>query len=464
MRELTHYDVAIIGTGPAGRRAAIQAAKAGKRAVAIDRQRYLGGQAVHRGTIPSKTLREAVIHVTGVGQRSFYGASYRVMANVTMDDLLRRTAQVVQSEVDVVRDGFLRNDVDLLNGIAHFEDPHTIAVHTESAILELHAEKVILATGSSPARPPEIPFDKHRVVDSDGILDLHSIPKSMTVVGGGVVGTEYASIFATLGVGVTLIDGRKNLLEMVDEEISEALKYRMREDGITLRLGHNVSSVEIDKRGRPATVLETGARVVSDVVMYAIGRRGATGLLNLDAAGLETDSRGRLLVNRHFQTEVEHIYAVGDVIGQPALASTSAEQGRLAVRHALGMDSSDISEELPIGIYTIPEIALIGKTEEELTSAGIAYESGVARYKEIARGAIIGDDFGILKLLFDPDTRKVLGVHIFGSQASELLHIGQAVMQLGGTVDYFVETIFNYPTFAEAYKVAGLNGVNKLSW
>ena len=287
MREPDHYDLVIIGTGPAGRRAAIQAAKAGRRVVAIDRQRYVGGQAVHRGTIPSKTLREAVIHVTGVGQRAFYGAAYRVMTNVTMDDLLRRTAQVVQSEVDVVRDGFLRNDVDMLNGIAHFEGPNTLAVHMENSILELRADKVILATGSRPARPAHIPFDNQRVVDSDGILDLHAIPKSMTIVGGGVIGTEYASIFATLGVAVTLIDGRKDLLEMVDEEIGEALKYRMREDGITLRLGHNVSDVEFDARGRPVAVLETGAKVVSDVVMYSIGRHGATGLLNLGRGGIE---------------------------------------------------------------------------------------------------------------------------------------------------------------------------------
>jgi len=463
LNDKPHYDIVVIGTGPAGRRAAIQAAKGGKRVAAIDRQRYVGGQAVHRGTIPSKTLREAVIHVTGIGQRSFYGESYRVMADVTMHDLLLRTAQVVQAEVDVVRDGFLRNDVELLNGVAHFVDPHMLAIHTENSIIEVSADKVILATGSSPSRPAHIPFDQERVVDSDGILDLPRIPKSLTVVGGGIIGTEYASIFATLGVAVTLIDGRRDLLEMVDEEIGEALKYRMREDGITLRLGHNVSSVEFDARGRPVTVLETGAKVVSDLVMYSIGRHGATGLLNLDAAGLKADSRGRLKVNQHFQTDVEHIYAVGDVIGQPALASTSAEQGRLAALHALGMACPEIDDDqLPIGIYTIPEIALIGKTEEQLTLAGIAYESGVARYKEIARGAIIGDDFGILKLLFDPDSRKVLGVHIFGSQASELLHIGQAVMELDGTIDYFVETIFNYPTFAEAYKVAGLNGVNKL--
>ena len=295
-----HYDVLIIGTGPAGRRAAIQVAKGGKRVAAIDRQRYIGGQAVHRGTIPSKTLREAVIHVTGIGQRSFYGESYRVMADVTMDDLLLRTAQVVQAEVDLVRDGFLRNDVELLNGVAHFVDPHTIAIHTESSIIEVRAEKIILATGSNPARPAHIPFDQKRVVDSDGILDLLAIPKSMTIVGGGIIGTEYASIFATLGVAVTLIDGRKDLLEMVDEEIGEALKYRMREDGITMRLGHKVDTVEFDNRGRPVTVLETGARTVSDVVMYSIGRRGATGLLNLDAAGLTADDRGRVKVNKFF--------------------------------------------------------------------------------------------------------------------------------------------------------------------
>ena len=408
MREPERYDIVIIGTGPAGRRAAIQAAKVGKRVVTIDRQRYVGGQAVHRGTIPSKTLREAVIHVTGVGQRAFYGAAYRVMTNVTMDDLLRRTAQVVQSEVDVVRDGFLRNDIDMLNGIAHFEDPHTVAVHTENSILELRADKVILATGSRPARPAHIPFDRERVVDSDGILDLHSIPKSMTVVGAGVIGTEYASIFATLGVAVTLIDGRRDLLEMVDEEIGEALKYRMREDGITLRLGHNVSSVEFDARGpagdragdrrqgreRPGDVFDRASR------RHGPAEPGRGGAGSADSAWATEGEPG------HFQTDVEHIYAVGDVIGQPALASTSAEQGRLAALHALGMECPEIDDdELPIGIYTIPEIALIGKTEEQLTSAGMAYESGVARYKEIARGAIIGDDFGILKLLFDPDTR-----------------------------------------------------------
>ena len=384
------------------------------------------------------------------------------MADVTMDDLMHRTSQVIQTEVDVVRSFFLRNDVHLITGTARFTGSNQVSVKTDYGEIEISAEKIILAPGSLPARPRHIPFDHDRVVDSDGILDIPQIPKSLTIVGGGVVGTEYASIFATLGVRVTLVDGRKNLLEFVDEEIIEALKNRMREDGITLRLGHKVSRVEFDDRERPVALLETGAKVVSDVLMYAVGRRGATDTLNLDVTGIRANKRGRLTVNMHYQTEIAHIYAVGDVIGQPALASTSAEQGRLAARHALGLNSPSIDDNLPIGIYTIPEISMVGKTEEELTSAGVAYESGIARYKEIARGVIVGDNFGVLKVLFSPESRRVLGVHIFGSQASELLHIGQAVMHLGGTIDYFVETIFNYPTFAEAYKVAGLDGVNKI--
>ncbi len=462
MNDREHFDVAVIGTGPAGQRAAVQAAKAHKRVVAVDRTRYVGGQAVHRGTIPSKTLREAVVHATGIGQRAFYGRSYRVMEHITMQDLMRRTAQVVQAEVDVVRDAFLRNDIDLTIGSAQFVDPHTLAINGETTRSELTADKIVLAVGSTPQRPEHIPFDDERVVDSDGILEMPDLPKTLTIVGAGVVGCEYASIFSALGIPVTLIDGRRELLEFIDEEISEALKYRMREDGITLRLGHKVAKVEYDDRGRTVAELETGVRIVSDTLMYSIGRQGATASLNLDAADLSADTRGRMHVNEHYQTEVEHIYAVGDVIGNPQLAATSAEQGRLAARHAVGLDTPTISQQLPIGVYTIPEIAMIGQTEDDLTTAGLAYESGVARYSEIARGAIIGDDFGVLKLLFNPNDRKLLGVHIFGSQASELLHIGQAVMQLDGTIDYFVNTVFNYPTFTEAYKIAGLNGINKV--
>jgi len=462
MTESARYDFAVIGTGPAGKRAAIEAAKSGQRVVAVDLEQYIGGQAVHRGTIPSKTLREAVLHVTGIAQRSFYGNSYRVIADVTMNDLMQRTTQVIQAEVDVVRNAFLRNDIDLIFGTARFLQPNRLEVVSTNSSVEIHADQIIVATGSRPARPDHIPFDNPGVVDSDGILTVPSIPKSLTIVGGGVIGTEYASIFATLGVRVTLIDGRKDLLEFVDEEIIEALKHRMREDGITLRLGHNVARVDFDERNRPVAVLETGAKIAGDVLMYSIGRQGATEHLHLEKAGISADERGRLAVSKNYQTAVKHIYAVGDVIGQPALASTSAEQGRLAARHALGLDCPSLDDDLPIGIYTIPEISMLGKTEEELTSSGVAYETGIARYKEIARGAIIGDDFGVLKLLFNPESRQVLGVHIFGSQASELLHIGQAVIQLGGTVDYFIETIFNYPTFAEAYRIAALNGVDKL--
>ncbi len=462
MIETDRYDVAVIGTGPARQRAAVQAAKAGKRVAVVDRKQFVGGQAVHLGTVPSKTLREAVIHLTGVGQRAFYGRSYRVMSHITMADLIGRTAQVIQAEVEEVRDALLRNEIELILGTARFTDPHTLSVNGESTRTDLEAEKIIIAVGSKPARPAHIPFDDARVVDSDGILSLRTIPRAMAIVGGGVIGLEYASIFAALGVAVTLIDGRRNLLDFADQEIVEALKFRLRDDGITMRLGHKVASVEYDDNDRPVSILETGARIVCDTMMYTIGREGATGSLNLDAADLAPGERGRLSVNEYFQTEVEHIYAVGDVIGQPALAATSAEQGRLAARHAVGLDSHPITDQLPIGIYTIPEIAMVGLTEEQLTEQGIPYESGVARYREVARGAIVGDNFGMLKLLFEPTTRKLHGVHIFGNQATELLHIGQAVMELGGTMDYFVNTIFNYPTFSEAYKIAGLNGLNKV--
>ncbi len=456
------YDIAVVGSGPAGHHAAIQAAKAGRRVVAIDRNQQVGGEAVLRGTIPSKSLREAVNYLAGVGQRTFYGRSYRPVPTITMADLMSRTLRVVRAEADVVRDTLLRNDVDVLHGTARFEDPNTLTVRGD-VDRRIRADKIVLAVGSRPARPAGVPLDHPRVTDSDGILDLQAIPKSLTVVGAGVVGCEYASIFATLGVPVTLIDGRSNLLEFVDTELVEALKYHLRDWGVTLRLGHNVAKVAFDERDRPVAVLENGVRVVSDRLIYAIGRQGATDALNLTAAGLEADERGRLQVDSHFRTHMKQIYAVGDVIGHPALAATSAEQGRLAARHAVGLPIEEFAELLPIGIYTLPEIAMVGKTEADLTREGQAYESGRARYRETARGNIIGDQHGVLKLLFDPIDRRIVGVHIFGTQAAELIHIGQTVIGLGGTLDFIARSVFNYPTFAECYKLAALNGLNKLA-
>lgn len=461
MDEAEQFDLAVIGTGPAGQSAAIQAAKAGRRVVAVDRHVLVGGQSVLTNTIPSKTLREAVFYLTGIGQRAFYGESYRVMEHITMHDLLERTEHVIREEVDIIKDAMLRNGVEIATGTARFVDANRLAFDDDSP-RTIRAGKIIIAVGSEPARPANIPFDARHVFDSDDILKLAEIPKSMVIAGAGVVGCEYASIFAALGTRVTLIDGRRQLLDFVDTEITDALKYHMRDTGITIRLGHDVQNVEFDRSGNPVANLANGAKLAAETFMYSAGRRGATGELNLQAAGLEGDDRGRLVVDEFFRTVIPHIYATGDVIGHPALAATAAEQGRLAARHACGLPVTSSPGNVPVGIYTLPEISMVGKTEEELTREGTPYESGIARFREIARGNIIGDNFGMLKLLFHAHDRRILGVHIFGTQATELIHIGQAVMTLGGTIDYFVDTVFNYPTLAECYKVAGLRGFNKL--
>ena len=457
-----HYDLAVIGTGPAGHHAAIQAAKAGRRVIAIDRNAEVGGEAVLRGTIPSKSLREAVNYLAGVGQRTFYGRSFRPGPHVTMADLMSRTNHVIRAEVDVVRDTLLRNRVELVQGTASFRDPHALAIEADGQH-QIQADKIVLAVGSKPARPADFPFTGERVIDSDGILGLAEIPRSLTIVGAGVVGCEYASIFATLGVPVTLIDGRTEILDFVERELVNALTYHLRDWGVTLRLGHNVERVVFDERERPVAELANGVRIVSDTLIYSIGRTGATASLNLEAAGLQADKRGRLEVDENYATAVDHIYAVGDVIGHPALAATSAEQGRLAARHAVGLPAGQIAELLPLGIYTLPEIAMVGQTEAQLTRDQLPYESGRARYRETARGNIIGDEYGVLKLLFDPRDLRILGVHIFGTQAAELIHVGQAIIGLKGTLEFIASSVFNYPTFAECYKIAALNGLNKLS-
>ena len=462
MIEGQEYDLVVIGSGPGGRSAAIQAAKVGRRVLIIDRHERAGGDSLLTNTIPSKTLREVVVYLTGVNQRTFYGESYRVMSHIKMQDLLERTEHVIRSEAEVTQSALIRNGVEMLTGIASFSDPHHIDIVGPTSG-EVYAANVIIAVGSHPARPANIPFEAERVMDSDDILDMREVPRSMIIVGGGVIGCEYASIFSALGTRVVLIDGRRDLLEFLDSEVADALKFHMRDTGVTMRLGHMVSSVEFDESGRPSATLKNGATIISDTLLYSIGRTGSTHTLNLNALGIKPDSRGRLEVDDAFRTEVEHVFAVGDVIGQPALAATAAEQGRLAARHAFGLPVSSVPELIPIGLYTLPEISMVGKTEEQLTIEGIPYESGIARYREIARGNIIGDKFGMLKLLFNPLDRKILGVHIFGSQATELIHIGQAVIALGATLDYFVDTVFNYPTFAECYKTAGLRGLNKLT-
>ena len=456
------FDLFVIGTGPAGQRAAVQAAKLGKKVGICERREVIGGVCIHTGTIPSKTFREAVLYLTGFQMRGLYGASYAVKERITMEDLLFRREHVIKREVDVIRDQMRRNGIVLIGGTARFVDPHTLEVAGAEGAVRVVADKVLIATGTTDARPQGVPIDGQSVLTSDDILTLKEVPRTLTVVGAGVVGTEYASIFAALRVEVTLVDRRPRLLEFVDAEIIESLTYQMRNMNCTFRLHEEVASVRLEGPRRAVTVLKSGKRIVSEAILYSIGRVGATADLNLEAAGLAADERGRLKVNEAFQTSRPHLYAAGDVIGFPALASTSMEQGRLAACHAFGVPSTSMPNLFPYGIYSVPEISMVGQNEEQLTAAGVPYEVGVSRYREIARGAILGDDSGLLKILFHRDTRRVLGVHIIGTGATELVHIGQAVLAHDGTIDYFVDTVFNYPTFAECYKVAALGGYNKV--
>jgi NAD(P) transhydrogenase len=457
------YDLLVIGSGPGGQRAAVAAAKLRKKVAVVDRRTMLGGVCINTGTIPSKTLREAIIYLTGMTQRDMYGASYRVKADITIADLTARTQHVIGREVEVIRNQLLRNHIHLLTGTAHFTDPHTLVVDGQdgSDRITATADKLVLAPGTQPARPPHVEFDGRHVVDSDGILGLDAIPATLLVVGAGVIGIEYASMFAALGTRVTVVDQRTSMLEFCDEEIVESLRFHLRDLSVSFRFGEEVEKVEIGTEGT-ITTLASGKRIPAETVMYSAGRQGATDGLDLAASGVEADRRGRITVDEFYRTSVDHIYAVGDVIGFPALAATSMEQGRLAALHAMGEPGKSLGQCQPIGIYMIPEISYVGRTEEELTSDSIPYEVGLSRYRELARGQIVGDSYGMLKLIVHAQDRTLLGVHVFGTGATDLVHIGQAVMGCGGTVDYLVDTVFNYPTLSEAYKVAALDATNKL--
>jgi len=467
---LYDYDLIVIGSGPSGQRAAIQAAKLGKQVAIIERCRTIGGVCVNTGTIPSKTFREAVLHLSGFRERGIYGSAYRVKQDITIDDLLYRVQQVIRSEVDVIRNHMARNRVDLIEAIASFIDPHTIDLvsATGHGRRQISGEKVIIACGTEAAKDGHIPFDGQHIFTSDDVLGLQQIPRSIIVVGAGVIGVEYATMFAALGVRVTIVDKRPVLLPFLDHEISAALTYVAQQNNVTMRLGEEVAEVKlIAHASKPCEVsLKSGKVLHADAVLYSIGRVGATEQLALDLAQVHADDRRRITVNAHFQTNVEHIYAVGDVIGFPSLASTSYEQGRAAARHAFGVqeDHAIGIGVFPYGIYTVPEISTIGKNEDELTAAGIPYEIGKANYREIARGQIIGDRTGVLKLIFSPVDKRLLAVHILGEGASELIHIGQAVMAHNGTIDYFADAVFNYPTLAECYKSAALDGLNRLQY
>lgn len=454
------YDLLVLGSGPAGQRAAVQAAKLGKRVAIVERHRMIGGVCLHTGTVPSKTFREAVLALMAA-PRLDHGVPVE-RPRPSMPDLIHRVNGVIERELDVVARQLSRNNVDLITGSARFLDPHTIAIDGQSLERQSTAEHILIACGSVPSAPP-VPNDHETILTSDDIILMERLPRSLAVIGGGVIGIEYASMFAELGVEVTLIDRHDLPLEFCDREIVDELIHQMRLKRVTFRLGEAVKKITgLENPKRAEIELESGKLVVVDAALFSIGRVGATAGLDLDKAGVTCDDRGRLRVNDKLQTEVPHISAAGDVIGFPALASTSSEQGRLAVCSMFGVEANPSNATFPYGIYAIPEIAMVGATERELTEKKVPYEVGVARYAEIARGQILGDDSGLFKMIFHRETRKLLGVHCIGTHATELIHIGQAVLALGGGLDYFLDAVFNYPTLAECYKVAAYNASNRM--
>jgi NAD(P) transhydrogenase len=457
------YDLIVIGSGPGGQRAAIQAAKSGKRVAIIEKQSGVGGVCTNTGTIPSKTMREAVLHLSGFYDQGFYGASHNGKENVTMADLNFRVQKVIENEVAVIQDQLKRNRVDLLHGTGKFMDAQHVRVENAHGFSELQGQFVIVATGTKPAANAKVPINGRNIIDSDQILTMPQLPRTLIVVGGGVIGVEYACMFATLGVRVIIVEKRPRLLEFADAEMVEALMYNMRNQRATMRLNEEVESVEESPDGKVIANLVSKKRVIADALLYAVGRQGNVDALNLPAAGVESDERGRIKVDANYRTAQPNIFAVGDVIGFPSLASVSMEQGRIAAARAFDLNVQSDPAGYPYGIYTIPQISFIGKTEEQLTDEDVPYEVGVAYYREIARGQISGQTEGRLKLLFHRETLELLGVHIFGEDATELLHIGQAVFLLKGKVNYFKDTVFNYPTLAECYKAAAFNGLNRLA-
>jgi NAD(P) transhydrogenase len=461
--EANEYDLVVIGSGPAGQKGAICGAKMRKKVAIVDRKTTIGGVCVHTGTIPSKTLREAVLYLSGFRQRTFYGRGYVLKDRIAMCDLSFRAQAVMAREVEVIKSQLRRNFVTTLEGDARLLDAHTIEVKSEDGSQLVRAHHILIACGTRPAHHADIPIDGQRIFDADQVHGLQEIPRDLIIVGAGIIGLEYASMFAALGVKVTLVNQLPVLLDFVDREIVESLCFQLRQLGAVFRLGEKVVSVGFDEeRDRVFARLASGKNVHGQGLLYTIGRQANSDLLNLESAGLKADGRGKLSVNEYFQTAVPHIYAAGDVIGFPALASTSMEQGRLASCHMFGKPGKMPPNLIPYGIYTIPEISMVGQTEEQLTRENINYEVGLARYAELAKGQMLGDEQGFLKLVFDPDSLKLLGVHAIGDRAAEIIHIGQVVLTLGAGLEYFRDAVFNYPTLAEAYKVAALDGLNKL--
>jgi NAD(P) transhydrogenase len=462
-----HYDLLVIGSGPGGQRAAIQAAKLGKRVAVVEKGDQLGGAALQAGTIPSKAAREGALALTGVAGTGLLADKRQIRRDVTFEELSAVTRDVVAAQLRVVEDAFARNRIEVIWGRGRFADQRTVVVEERDGGRRVTADRFVIATGTRAARPAHVPFNDSTILTTDTLRDLKRLPRSALVVGGGVIGTEMACTMAALGLQVTLVEGRDQLLGFVDREIIEAFQTAIRRLGVTLRLGEKVQKIEEVRgaggEGLVQATLESGKELRAEALLYAVGRQGTCGELGLEKVGIPYDDRERLQVNEHYQTAVPHIYAVGDVIGFPALAATAMEQGRLAACHAFGVAARSLPGLLPYGIYAIPEISMVGATEKSLTESGVPYESGVARYEELARGKMLGDRDGLLKLLVHQKDRRLLGIHCIGTSATELIHIGQMVMAYDGTVDDLVDNVFNYPTLAEAYKVAAHNAVNKLA-
>lgn len=461
---MEHYDLVVIGSGPAGRRAAVQGAKLGKNVLVVEGRRRVGGVSVHTGTIPSKTLRETALNLSGWRERGFYGTSYRVKQEISGDDLGVRLGKTLEHEINVLEHQFHRNKIRTVSGTARFAGPHEIAVRrADGSDLMVRGERVLITVGTVPHRPADIPFDDLHVVDSDAIVEVPRVPRSLTVIGAGVIGIEYATIFSAMDVPVTLIEPRDSFLDFIDREIIDEFVHELRDRGMIIRMGVPVAKVEKGADNWVTTTLADGRTVRTEMLLFAAGRTGATGPLDLEKCGLATDHRGRIEVDpKTFQTSVPHIYAAGDVIGFPSLASTSMEQGRIAACHAFGLPLPPAPQFFPYGIYAVPEISTVGMNEQDVKARGIPYEVGIARFRETSRGHIMGLNSGMMKMLFSLKTRRLLGVHISGEGATELIHIGQAVLNLKGTLDYFIENTFNYPTLAEAYKIAALDAWNRM--
>jgi len=459
---LEKYDLIVIGSGPAGEKAAIQAAKLRKKVAVIEARGVVGGVCVHTGTLPSKTLRETVLYLAGLKQRSVYGVVCSVKSNVTVGELMYRTKHVIQNELEIIQNKLSRNGITVLGGYGRLKSPNEVELKVDNeTVRTLQAEAIVLSPGSRPYRDPNIYFDESHIFDGETILQLNRIPRSMIIVGGGVIGCEYACIFAHLGVKVTLIDSKDRLLPFLDHEISDTLIYLMRKNRIKVILDDKMDGIKVDSDQVHLTT-QSDRAIVADTILFAMGRIGNIAGMGIEELGIKVNKRSMIEVDENFHTGVGKIYAVGDVIGFPSLASVSMDQGRLAALHAFGEKGTTLNTLLPLGIYTIPEVSIVGETEESLSRKGIPYETGVARFYELARGQISGDHDGVLKLVFCPKTLKLFGVHIIGEKATDLIHIGQAVISFGGTIEYFIETVFNFPTMSEAYKTAALNGLNAI--